>query len=64
MYGDLECNILISGMTLVLVNPKLGGGHGFAFRNLSQVEAKLPVMSSVMGEILIPLNCTETRNAQ
>lgn len=61
--GDFECDVFISDVTLILVNPELGGGHCLTFWNLSQVETKLPVVSSVMGEILIPLDCTETQSA-
>jgi len=64
VYGDLERDVLISDGTLILINPELGGGHRLTLGNLSEVEAKLPVVSSVMGEILIPLHCTETQSAQ
>lgn len=64
IYGDFECDVLVSDRTLIFINPELGSSHSFTFRNLSQVETKLSVMSSVMGEILIPLNCMKTQNEQ
>lgn len=56
IYGNLQSDIVVAGMTAVLVDPKLCSSHRLSVRDLSQIKTELLVVSSLMRKIFIFLD--------
>lgn len=56
IYGNLQGNIVVAGMTAVLIDPELGGCDRLALRDLGQIEAELLVVSPLVRKIFVFLN--------
>lgn len=56
IYGNLQSNIVVAGMTAILIDPKLCSGHRLSIWDLSQIKTELLVVSSLVRKIFIFLH--------
>lgn len=56
IYRNFEGDIVVAGVTAVLIDPELGRSHRLSVRDLSQVKTKLLVVSSLVRKIFIFLH--------
>lgn len=56
IYHNFEGDIIVASMTAVLIDPELCRSHRLSVWDLSQVKAKLLVMSSLVRKIFIILH--------
>lgn len=53
IYSDFQRHIVVAAMAAVLIDAELRSGHRLALRDLSQVKAKLLVVSSLVRKVFI-----------
>lgn len=56
IYGNLQRDIVVAGMTAVLIDPELGGCDRLALWDLGQIEAELLVVSPLVRKIFVFLD--------
>ena len=56
VYADFQGDVLVAGVAAVLVDAELGRGDRLSIGYLSEVKAKLFVVSPLGGKILISLH--------
>lgn len=56
MYGNLQSDIVVAGMTSVLIDPELGGRHRLTLWDLGQIETELLVVSPLVRKIFVFLD--------
>lgn len=60
IYGDFQGDIVVAGVTAVLIDPELSGSHRLSIRDLSQIKTELLVVPPLVREILVSLDWGET----
>lgn len=56
MYGDLQGDVVVAGMTAVLIDPELGGCDRLTLWDLGQIKAELLVVSPLVRKIFVFLD--------
>lgn len=56
IYGNLQSDIVVAGMTALLIDPELGGRHRLALWDLGQIETELLVVSPLVRKIFVFLD--------
>lgn len=56
IYGNLQRDVVVAGMTAVLIDPELGGCDRLALRDLGQIKAELLVVSPLVRKIFVFLD--------
>lgn len=56
IYRNLQSDVVVARMAAVLIDPKLCSSHRLSIRDLSQIKAKLLVVSSLVRKIFIFLH--------
>lgn len=56
IYGNPQSNIVVAGMTVVLIDPELCSSHCLSIWDLSQIKTELLVVSSLVRKIFIFLD--------
>lgn len=57
IYTNLDGFILKAAIASIFVYPEFSCRHCLSMRDLSKVKAKLFVVPSLVGEVLVPFNC-------
>lgn len=60
IYGDFQGDIVVAGVTAVLIDPELSSSHRLSIRDLSQIKTELLVVPPLVREILVSLDWGET----
>lgn len=56
MNGNLQSNIIISGMASILIDAKLCRSHSLSIWDLSQIKTELLVVSSLVRKVFVFLH--------